>query len=87
MPSHQLFVHRVKSNWAKSEGVLAITKATDCTLGEAQDLLENLPGPLPTMLYLHQGHRLLERLRKMGIQAELLDRNTGVKANQSTAFT
>jgi Trk K+ transport system NAD-binding subunit len=70
-PTHQLTLQRVHTQWAKSEGVMIIANNTDCTLGDARNLIENLPGTLPKRLYYHQGCRLLDKLRKMGYEAGL----------------
>jgi hypothetical protein len=71
-PAWELTLHRVNSDWAKSEGAMLIARNTGCSLGTARNLVENLPVSFPGQLFQHQGWRLLRKLRKMGFEADLV---------------
>ncbi|MGD1974060.1 MAG: NAD-binding protein [Desulfobacterales bacterium] len=71
LPAWQLILHRVNSDWAKSDGAMLIARDTGCSLEAARNLVENLPGSFPGQLFQHQGWRLLRKLRKMGFEADL----------------
>lgn len=54
------------------EGSAEIARATGCDLGEARALMQRLPGVFPYRLYLHQALRLIRRLNRLRVHAELL---------------
>ncbi|MEO1094518.1 MAG: NAD-binding protein [Cyanobacteria bacterium J06638_28] len=54
------------------EGGTEIARITGCDIGEARDLMQQLPGILPHRLYLHQALRLMRRLQRLRVSAELL---------------
>jgi Trk K+ transport system NAD-binding subunit len=70
-PSCELTIYRMGSHWSKLEGIRVIAKDTDCSLSEAKQVVENLPCCFPRRLYHHQGQQLLQKLRRMGYEANL----------------
>lgn len=51
------------------EGANAIARISGCALGQARDLMHNLPTTLPFRLYQHQAQRLVRELHKVLVKA------------------
>jgi Trk K+ transport system NAD-binding subunit len=54
------------------EGAQAIAKHTGCPVETAQKLMLALPATLPTLLYKHQGQRLVKDLHQIQVKAALV---------------
>jgi Trk K+ transport system NAD-binding subunit len=54
------------------EGGTELSRVTGCPIGEAHDLMTNLPAVFPHRLYLHQAVRLVRRLSRLRVSAQLL---------------
>lgn len=70
--SWRLRVDRVLTPVAAIEGIQAIATATGCPVETAQKLMRDLPATLPTLLYKHQGQRLVKALHQIQVQADLV---------------
>lgn len=68
----QVRVERALSSEAIFEGANAIARITGCSLGQARELMNHLPGTLPIMLYKHQAQRLIRELNKLLVKASLI---------------
>jgi Trk K+ transport system NAD-binding subunit len=74
--SWRLRVEGVLTASADVEGTLAIARGTGCPVETVQKLMLALPATLPTLLYKHQGQRLVEELRQIRVQAALVPLKT-----------
>ncbi|MDB9528909.1 NAD-binding protein [Oscillatoria sp. CS-180] len=54
------------------EGGTEIARVTGCAIGEAHDLMNQLPAIFPHKLYLHQAIRLVRRLGRLRVAAKIL---------------
>lgn len=68
----QIRILKAQTADAVFEGGTEIARVTGCDLGEARDLMHHLPGIFPHKLYLHQALRLVRRLQRLRVSAELL---------------
>lgn len=57
-------VEKVLTQEARFEGANTISRISGCTLKEARQLMNNLPGMKPTPLYQQQAQRLVRELAK-----------------------
>lgn len=63
---------QAKAPDAVFEGGAEIARVTGCDIGQARTVMNQLPGVLPQRLYLHQALRLVRRLSRVRVEAELL---------------
>ena len=68
----QVRVLDAKAADARFEGGLEIARITGCDIGQAHAVMNNLPAIFPHRLYLHQALRLVRRLSRLRVNAELL---------------
>ncbi|MEL6384096.1 MAG: hypothetical protein AAFQ89_16905 [Cyanobacteria bacterium J06626_18] len=68
----QVQILRAKANDSVFEGGTEISLITGCDIGEARGLMNQLPAIFPHRLYLHQALRLVRRLARLRVEAELL---------------
>ena len=54
------------------EGSVELARATGCDIGQARELMGQLPSVFPQRLYLHQALRLIRRLSRLRVEAKLL---------------
>jgi Trk K+ transport system NAD-binding subunit len=66
-------VEKAFSKDAHFEGANALARISGCSLSQARDLMNHLPGVLPMALYQHQAQRLVRELKKMLIEANFID--------------
>lgn len=64
-------VHRALAHQARFDGARTLARIARCPLAQAQELMESLPAPVPSPLYLPQALRLVKELGKVGIEADL----------------
>jgi Trk K+ transport system NAD-binding subunit len=74
--SWRLRVEAAPTPSAIIEGTQAIARGAGCPLETVQKLMLALPATLPTLLYKHQGQRLVKELRQIQIQADLVPLKT-----------
>jgi Trk K+ transport system NAD-binding subunit len=65
-------VEQAQAQDAIFDGERVITRVTGCTINEANQLMKQLPQPLPMPLYLHQAQRLVRELRKVQVTATII---------------
>jgi Trk K+ transport system NAD-binding subunit len=70
--SWRLRVEQALTPSAAVEGTQAIARAVGCPVETAQKLMRALPATLPTLLYKHQGQRLVKELHQIQVQADLV---------------
>jgi Trk K+ transport system NAD-binding subunit len=70
--SWRLRVGQAVTPSAAVEGIQAIARGAGCPVATVQKLMLALPATLPTLLYKHQGQRLVKELRQMQVQAALV---------------
>jgi Trk K+ transport system NAD-binding subunit len=70
--SWQLCVEKVLTPEAIWAATQLLAKSTDCPLATVQKLMNTLPAKLPTLLYKHQGQRLVKELRQLQVKSALL---------------
>jgi Trk K+ transport system NAD-binding subunit len=70
--SWQLRVEKALTPDAIWSGTQAIAKGTGCPVETVQKLMNALPATLPTLLYKHQGQRLVKELRQCQVQSALM---------------
>lgn len=70
--SWRLRVERALTPSAAVAGTQAIARAVGCPVETAQKLMHSLPATLPTLLYKHQGQRLVKELHQIQVQADLV---------------
>jgi Trk K+ transport system NAD-binding subunit len=70
--SWRLRVEQALTPSAVVEGAHAIATATGCSVEKALKLMRSLPATLPTLLYKHQGQRLVKELSQFQVQAALV---------------
>jgi Trk K+ transport system NAD-binding subunit len=70
--SWRLRVETALTPAAMVEGAQAIAKDTGCPVETAQKLMLALPATLPTLLYKHQGQRLVKDLHQIQVKAALV---------------
>lgn len=68
----QVQILNAKAVDAVFEGGAEISRVTGCDIGLARDLISYLPAVFPHRLYLHQALRLVRRLGRLRVNAELL---------------
>jgi Trk K+ transport system NAD-binding subunit len=61
---------------ATVEAIQAISKGAGCPVATVEKLMLALPATLPTLLYKHQGQRLVKELRQLQVQAALVPLKT-----------
>lgn len=66
-------VEKALTQEAKFEGANTISLISGCTLKEARQLMNNLPGMMPTPLYRQQAQRLVKELTKRQVTASLVE--------------
>jgi Trk K+ transport system NAD-binding subunit len=57
---------------AAIKGIQAIASGAGCPVATVEKLMLTLPATLPTLLYKHQGQRLVKELRQIQVQAALV---------------
>jgi hypothetical protein len=64
----------LKANAADAlfEGGTEISRVTGCSLNEAHQIMTQLPAVFPHRLYLHQALRLVRRLGRLRVSAQLI---------------
>jgi Trk K+ transport system NAD-binding subunit len=70
--SWRLRVEQALTPSANLEGTQAIARAAGCPVEMVQKLMHSLPATLPTLLYKHQGQRLVKELSQIQVQAALI---------------
>jgi hypothetical protein len=70
--SWRLRVEQALTPSAAIEGTQAISSAAGCPVATVQKLMLSLPATLPTLLYKHQGQRLVKKLSQMQVRASLV---------------
>lgn len=70
--SWRLRVERVLTPSAAVDGTQTIATMAGCPVETVQKLMRSLPATLPTLLYKHQGQRLVQALRQLQVQADLI---------------
>jgi Trk K+ transport system NAD-binding subunit len=70
--SWRLRVDQALTPAAIVEGAQAISRGAGCPVETVQKLMLALPATLPTLLYKHQGQRLVKELRQMQVKAALV---------------
>jgi Trk K+ transport system NAD-binding subunit len=70
--SWRLRVEKALTPSAVVEGAQAIATAAGCPVETALQLMRSLPATLPTLLYKHQGQRLVKELSQLQVQAALV---------------
>jgi Trk K+ transport system NAD-binding subunit len=70
--SWRLRVEKALTPVAAVEGIEAISRAAGCPVETVQKLMRALPATLPTLLYKHQGQRLVKALHQIQVQADLV---------------
>jgi Trk K+ transport system NAD-binding subunit len=70
--SWRLRVETALTPAAMVKGAQAIAKDTGCPVETAQKLMLALPATLPTLLYKHQGQRLVQDLHQIQVKAALI---------------
>jgi Trk K+ transport system NAD-binding subunit len=68
----RLRVEQALTPFAIVEGPQAIARAAGCPVEMVQKLMLSLPATLPTLLYKHQGQRLVKELSQVQVQASLV---------------
>ena len=68
----QIKILQAKSADAVFEGGTEVALITGCDIGQARTLMQQLPAVFPQRLYLHQALRLIRRLHRLRVDAELL---------------
>jgi voltage-gated potassium channel Kch len=68
----QIELIEAKAADAVFEGGTEIARVTGCPIGEAHALMHQLPTVFPHKLYLHQAIRLVRRLSRLRVKAQLL---------------
>ena len=68
----QIKVEKALTQEARFDGAGEIACITGCDIGFARDLMTRLPRVLPQRLYRHQALRLVRRLVKLRVKAEVL---------------
>ncbi|MEO0988518.1 MAG: NAD-binding protein [Cyanobacteria bacterium J06639_14] len=68
----QVQILQAKASDAVFEGGTEIALITGCDIGQARDLMNQLPCIFPHRLYLHQALRLVRRLARLRVEAKLL---------------
>ena len=68
----RLRVEQALTPFAIVEGPQAIARAAGCPVETVQKLMLSLPATLPTLLYKHQGQRLVKELSQVQVQASLV---------------
>jgi Trk K+ transport system NAD-binding subunit len=66
----QVRIDQALNQAALFEGVTVISLVCGCARGAAQQVMENLPGVLPLLLYKHQAHRLVHKLGQVQVWAQ-----------------
>jgi len=68
----QVRLEQASSVEARFEGANAIARLSGCSIGAARDLIANLPGVVPVILYKHQAFQLVHTLARMRVKAEAI---------------
>ena len=68
----QVHIEKAFSAEAAFEGGMAIVRVTGCDISTARELMNQLPGILPFLLYKHQALRLVYKLSKVRVSAHLI---------------
>ncbi|MGK7920571.1 MAG: hypothetical protein AB4080_11260 [Trichodesmium sp.] len=64
-------IESAPSEYAIFQGANEIIGIAGCSINEARELMNNLPGILPKLLYKHQAQRLVRNLKKAFVKARL----------------
>ncbi|WP_017655858.1 NAD-binding protein [Fortiea contorta] len=74
LPRHwQVQINNAASRGAVFEGARIITRITGCSINTATTVMNNLPAPVPILLYKYQALRLVRELSKIQTQAHLIE--------------
>jgi Trk K+ transport system NAD-binding subunit len=71
LPPVQVRVERVVSEEARFEGATAISRICGCELNVARALMSELPATIPHLLYWQQAQRLVRKLNKVQVTADI----------------
>ncbi|MDY7005766.1 MAG: NAD-binding protein [Cyanobacteriota bacterium] len=71
-PTWQVMIESAPSEYAIFQGANEIIGISGCSVNEARELMNNLPGILPKPLYKHQAQRLVRTLKKSFVKAKLI---------------
>ena len=74
-PIWQVMVESAQSEYAIFQGANEIAGIAGCSMLTARELMNNLPGKLPKLLYKHQAQRLVRTLKKAFVKARLIINN------------
>ncbi len=70
-PTWQIMIESAPSEYAIFQGANEIVGISGCSINQARELMNNLPGILPKPLYKHQAQRLVRTLKKTFVKARL----------------
>lgn len=66
-------IESARSENALFEGGNILVRVTGCPLNEARETMSNLPKSVPVLLYNHQAKRLVKELKKVQVQAAIIN--------------
>ncbi|GGA25092.1 hypothetical protein [Okeania sp. KiyG1] len=71
-PTWQIMIETAPSEYAIFQGANEIAGISGCSINQARELMNNLPGILPKPLYKHQTQRLVITLKKALVKTRLI---------------
>ena len=71
-PNLQVMIEAAPSEYAIFQGANEVAGISGCSMNQAREFMNNLPGILPKLLYKHQAQRLVRTLKKAFVRARLI---------------